>query len=238
MFKDSIPGLQRIFKTAPDPGKIILVRGAAGSMKSSFVLTLMSHYVKAAGFSGVFLTLEQDANSHTQNLTNLGISIPENLIISDFTRMRKGSMSAEGEPNLIASILDLLLRFQGERGKEFRCFALDSIDILLNLTWMNNNSRTSIFEFFSKLREMNLFSFIVKEIRENCPGSTDAEEEFQADGIIETGMIEKNYKVSRYLQVPKMRSAIHSLEKHLLRAGGEKGFEILEPVKPESGTMG
>jgi hypothetical protein len=42
MFKNSIPGLDKVFRTDIEPPKVVLITGPPGSMKTSFCYSLMS----------------------------------------------------------------------------------------------------------------------------------------------------------------------------------------------------
>jgi KaiC/GvpD/RAD55 family RecA-like ATPase len=63
-------------------------------------------------------------------------------------------------------------------------------------------------------------------------GSTNYAEQpeyFLVDGIIELEVIEANENVKRYIQIRKMRTANHSMEKHQIMVGKD-GISILGSV--------
>ena len=61
MLRDSIPGLERVFRTDIEAPKVILVTGPPGSMKSSFCYSVISSYLERSGEFGLYITLEESA---------------------------------------------------------------------------------------------------------------------------------------------------------------------------------
>jgi KaiC/GvpD/RAD55 family RecA-like ATPase len=57
--RDSIPGLDRIFRSDIEAPKIILVTGPPGSMKTSFCYSVMSNYLQQSDDVGLYVTLEE-----------------------------------------------------------------------------------------------------------------------------------------------------------------------------------
>ena len=55
MFKNSIPGLDKIFRTDVEAPKVVLITGPPGSMKTSFVYTLMSTYLEKTKEFGLYV---------------------------------------------------------------------------------------------------------------------------------------------------------------------------------------
>jgi KaiC/GvpD/RAD55 family RecA-like ATPase len=90
MFKNSINGLDKVFRTDIDAPKVVLITGPPGSMKTSFCYSLMSSYLEKSKEFGLYVTLEESGDSHLRNMRSLGIKITPNLEISDFTDLRDG----------------------------------------------------------------------------------------------------------------------------------------------------
>ena len=82
MFKETLDGLDKVFKTDIKGPKIILVTGPPGSLKSSFIYTLMVKHLDNTGEFGLYTTLEETAESHLNNMDSLGIESSLNLQIS------------------------------------------------------------------------------------------------------------------------------------------------------------
>ena len=89
MFKDSIPGLNKILKSDIPQGGVIIIYGTAGSLKSAFVYNLLSQYLKThKSEKGLYVTLEESRDSHKKNMRSLGINIEKRLKISDLASFR------------------------------------------------------------------------------------------------------------------------------------------------------
>ena len=89
MFKDSIPGLDKVFRTDIEAPKVVLVTGPPGSMKTSFCYSLMSTYLEKSKEFGLYVTLEESGESHLRNMGSLGLKVTPNLEISDVTDLRE-----------------------------------------------------------------------------------------------------------------------------------------------------
>ena len=61
MFKNSIKGLDKVFKTDIERPKIVLVTGPPGSMKTSFCYDLMAKNLRTTSEFGLYMTLEETA---------------------------------------------------------------------------------------------------------------------------------------------------------------------------------
>ncbi|MCK5560883.1 MAG: signal transduction protein, partial [Thermoplasmata archaeon] len=79
MFMDTIRGLEKVFKRDIAPPKIVLVTGPPGSLKSSFVYTLLTKYVQNSNEFGLYATLEETTESHLKNMDSMGIEPNLNL---------------------------------------------------------------------------------------------------------------------------------------------------------------
>jgi len=229
MKRDLISGMERLFDgEIPEPGAI-LVKGMAGSLKSALCFNLMSRALRADQF-GIYLTLEQDRESHLVNMRSLDMDLPGGLMISDYTHMRKETDSEDaGEIDLIDSIIALLCRFKKEKGEQFSLFTLDSINALYALVNDENNLRLKMFQFLSRLRELGITTFLIKETLPDLFEESKGAESFLADGVIHLGLLSSQQDIIRYIQVIKMRGARHSLKKFQIEPG-ERGLKILGPV--------
>ena len=90
-----------------------------------------------------------------------------------------------------------------------------------------------MYHFFLSLREEGLTTFLIMESPQSSLQGQFTEwhqsERFLADGTIELGMIEGNGVVKRYIQILKMRSTRHAMEKHQIVID-EDGLNILGPI--------
>ena len=131
-------------------------------------------------------------------------------------------------------ISGVIEHFKEEKGDKFTCFALDSLSALYSLINITSfdELRIKLYHFFKELRKHDLTSLLIMEMPEfgmvpeyEFSGS----ESFLVDGLIVTGEVETKQDVLIFLQVKKLRAAIHSRKKHLLEVG-DTGLSILGPI--------
>ncbi len=237
MLRDSIKGLDKVFKTDIDPPKVILVTGPPGSMKTSFCYTLMSMYLKHTGKFGLYTTLEESIDSHLRNLKSLQVEVPDNMQISDFTDLREIDEVLEPTEatNYLEFVQKMIEHFKRIYGDNFVLFTLDSLGALYSLMEEVQDMRKKMFYFFKMLRDNNLVSLVVMERSIGGESQLLGNEGFLVDGIIDLGLDRTRGKLVRYLRVEKMRACEHSMEKHAIVLG-KGGMAVLGPVF-ESGEI-
>ena len=220
-----------MFRTDIEPPKVVLVSGPPGSMKTSFCYSTMSQYLQNTGEHGLYITLEESADSHLKNMKSLGLKLSSNLEISDFTDLRELDEIVDGEDT--TDYLDLIEQtiryFKKKYGDQFTVFTLDSLGALYSLMEDVNGMRKKMFYFFKNLRDFNLTCFVVMERSPGSPSNLMGNEGFLVDGIIEMGLDRTRGKLVRYIAVEKMRSCDHSMEKHTIEVGKE-GLTVLGPT--------
>ena len=225
MFRDTIKGLDRIFYTDIRPPKVILITGPPGSLKSAFVYSVLTKYLEQTGEFGLYVTLEESVDSHLENMESLGINFCFNLQISDFNEIR-------GEDELEIDYLEftrnMIEHFKRKKGEKFTCFAFDSLGALYSLM-SQENLRRKMYHFFRILRDHNLYSFIIMERDPNGPPQLLGNEGFLSDGIILLGLHRSQGKLTRFIQVEKMRAAKHAMERYSIDVR-EDGLYIMGPL--------
>jgi KaiC/GvpD/RAD55 family RecA-like ATPase len=231
MFKDSVEGLDRVFKTDIEKPKVILVTGPPGSMKTSFCFSLMTKYLQSTGEFGIYTTLEETAESHVKNMGSLGIKMTSNLKISDVTELREIDLAVgESEnPDYVHFIEKAISHLKKKHEEKFSIFTIDSLGALYSLMEDVSNMRKRMFYFFKMLRDNNLFSLVVMERAIGGDSQLLGNEGFLVDGIIEMGLERSRGKLFRYVQVEKMRACQHSMEKHAIEIGKD-GMKVLGPI--------
>lgn len=231
MFKDSIPGLEKVFRTDVTPPCVVLLTGPPGSMKTSFCYTLMSKYLEKKNEFGLYTTLEETSQSHLKNMKSLGISLSPHMQISDFTDLREvDKVVEEGEAtDYVAFVEKMIVYFKKKYGDRFTLFALDSLGALYSLMEDVTQMRKRMFYFFKMLRDNNLNCFMVMERSIGAESQLLGNEGFLVDGIIMLGLDRNRGKLVRYLQVEKMRACQHSMEKHAVEVG-QSGIVVLGPI--------
>jgi KaiC/GvpD/RAD55 family RecA-like ATPase len=225
LFRDTIPGLDRAFKTDIKAPKVVLITGPPGSLKSSFVYVLMTKYLEKTGEFGLYTTLEESAKSHLENMEALGMKMSLKLQISDFTDLRD-----EGEAIDYLKFTEKMIdHFKETRKEKFTVFAFDSLGALYSLMEHDDKMRKKMYHFFKKLRESNLISFIIMERSPDGESNLLGNEGFLSDGIILLGLKRKQGKLLRYLQVEKMRATQHSMEAHAIEVRDGQ-IAVLGPI--------
>jgi KaiC/GvpD/RAD55 family RecA-like ATPase len=230
MFKETINGLDKILHTDIPAGSVVLVTGAPGTLKSGLVFDLISSHLKSESCSGLYITLEQTKESHLRNMECLGLSKPGSLHIFDYKDMREEWK--ESEPDMIKMTEDVIDYYK-EKYNDLNIFALDSLNALYALSNVAN-LRRNMYYFFSRLRDLGMTSFIIVETPQlgspvQLEDTSNRPEQFLADGVIELGIKESSDDVKRYIQIRKMRSAKHEMEKHQIIVGKE-GISVLGSI--------
>ncbi|MBN1389195.1 MAG: signal transduction protein [Candidatus Thermoplasmatota archaeon] len=212
MFHNTVTGLDKVFRNDIRRPKVVLVTGPPGSMKSSFIYSLLTSYLEQSGEFGVYTTLEESVTSHLANMESLGVQLCMNMQITDFTDIRE-----ENEELDYLKFLEKMLRhFKKVKGEQFTCFAMDSLGALYSLMDGEENMRKKMYHFFQLLRELNLYSFIIMERSQDGESNLLGNEGFLSDGIIYLGLKRRQGRLSRFLQIEKMRACEHSMELHAL----------------------
>jgi len=230
MFKDSIPGLDKVFRTDIEAPKVVLVTGPPGSMKTSFCYSLMSTYLEKSKEFGLYVTLEESGESHLRNMGSLGLKVTPNLEISDITDLRELDeiVEVDNPTDYVQFIEQMLTYYRKKHGERFTVFTLDSLGALYSLMEDSGGMRKRMFYFFKNLRDLGLMSFIVMERAPGTPSDLLGNEGFLVDGIIELGLDRSRGKLARYLRVEKMRACDHSMERHTFDVG-PGGLTVLGP---------
>ncbi|MDG6220409.1 MAG: ATPase domain-containing protein [Candidatus Thermoplasmatota archaeon] len=231
MFRDSIPGLDKVFKSDIQAPKVVLITGPPGSMKTSFCYTLMSKYLEKHGEFGLYATMEETVSSHLRNMESLGIKLSLNMQVSDLTDIREvDSVISDGEETDYIMFLEKMVRhFKKTRGEKFTVFALDSLGALYSLMEDQKHMRKKMFSFFKMLRDLNLITFVIMERSLGGDSQLLGNEGFLADGIVMLGLDRSRGKLVRYIQIEKMRASSHSMEKHAIDVK-DGGIAILGPI--------
>ncbi len=200
-------------------------------MKTSFCYSLMCNHLDRTGEYGLYVTLEETAESHMNNMRGLGIRPGANLEISDFTDLRDldDVIGDDYTTDYLQFIEQTIEYTKKKRGEKFTIFTLDSIGALYSLMENNDHIRKKMFYFFKMLRDQNLISLIVMERSRGGPSDLLGNEGFLVDGIIELGLDRSKGKLARFIRVEKMRACKHSMEKHTVEVG-ESGLNILGPA--------
>ena len=226
MFLNTIPGFDKIFKADIKPPKVILVSGVPGSLKSSFSYIMLTKHVQDTGEFGLYATLEESTDSYLNNMQSIGVEPNVNLQISDYTDFRN---EEEESIDYLQFTEKMISYFKETRGDKFTCFGFDSLGALYSLMTHEEDMRKRMYHFFNMLRKYNLISLVIMERSKDGESHLMGNEGFLSDGIIVLGMMRRQGKLIRYIQVEKMRALNHSMELHALEIGNG-GISILGPI--------
>jgi KaiC/GvpD/RAD55 family RecA-like ATPase len=233
MFQSSIKGIDKIFTTNNYQNLTVLVMGFAGTMKSTFIYTLMAKYLEQHPKKiAMYATLEQPRESLISNIKNIGVAESEFVHIADYNRTREMYKNESETADFLDLTERLIASTKEEHGADFCIFALDSINSLYTLmnTEKPKEIRKRVYYFFKLLRDNNLTSFIIKETPRQAatilPEIVD--ESFLVDGIIELGVRRVGDTKKRYLEVLKMRQNEHSMRPFVFES--KNGLSIIGPA--------
>lgn len=230
MLRDTVSGLERVLRTDIDVPKVVLVIGPPGSMKTSFCFSVMSKHMASTDQLGVYLTLEETAESHLKNMKSIGIPYAENVVIADFTDIRElEDIGDEDAPDYIALIEKMVKSYKQKHGKSFTMLAIDSLGALYSLMEDDASVRKSMYHFFKSMRDLGLFTMLIMEGSVMEGRFYSGSEAFLSDGVVYLGMDSTKGKITRFVQVEKMRACEHSMERHAVEVN-KGGLQVLGPL--------
>ncbi|MBS3107156.1 hypothetical protein J4419_05870 [Candidatus Woesearchaeota archaeon] len=215
-------------------GHIVLIYGAAGTMKSTFCFNVLYNEV-LQGKKGVYVSIEQSSLSLLKQMVKMGYDIskvnievlneandvirglsrlkddePRKLTIVDFGTIRK-QLQPKGQKqkfgfsgDMVESILSMIQTLK--RKNLCDIVVLDSLTAVYSLTELKE-PRSEIFYLFEFLRDLGLTSFVIsEESEENTRYSRFGIESYLVDGILHIMLTDRNRKVTREIQIRKMRA--------------------------------
>ncbi|WP_298684224.1 ATPase domain-containing protein [uncultured Methanomethylovorans sp.] len=225
-FIDTIDGLNEVFETDIPKDFVILVKGAAGTLKSGFTFQMLTKYLDSTDEYGLYITLEQSKENHIKNMQSMGISVSKRLHISDFSDYRV--QYDDFSDDLIDLLQENIIEFKRKLGDKCTCVALDSLGALYSLLDIEQiNLRKRLYRFLEILRRENITMFLILETEadHSMEESVTGTEGFLADGIIELGLHFQGNAANRYLRIRKMRATAHSMEPWILTVA-DNGLKV------------
>jgi len=211
--KTYVYGLDDLMEGGVPKDYIVLVCGHAGTMKSSLTYSIIYNAYKENRTKSIYLTLEQSKESIREHMEKLGMPSRgmDNPVVIDLARVRKEITNKDDKPKKVDwlnSIIGVLKNYKERFGCEV--IVLDSLAALYALTSFKN-PRAELFEFFERLRDLNVTSFLISEVPtdRNVYGLYGIED-FLSDGILELKVQQTDRGSNLYLGVVKMRKTHHS----------------------------
>jgi circadian clock protein KaiC len=228
-FPTFVGGLDELLEGGIPKGSVVLFSGRAGSMKSSLAFSILYNLAKTQKKKCVYLSLEQRSDSLIRHMKKLGMN-PEgldNLMIVDLGKLRdltELDLTLE-QKDWMPNLLDGIKAYNENLGCDI--VTIDSLDALYALSPMPN-PRIKLFHFIEGLRDMNITTFLITEIREeHTKFGHYGIESFLADGIIHMDLQREGKNVHLYIGIAKMRETNHSRDYYPLLVDKD-GFNIVK----------
>jgi len=225
-----IQGLDENIQGGIPEGHVVLVSGAAGTMKSSVCFNVLYHEA-LAGKNGVYISLEQSAESLVNHMVNMDFDMRRvnlvaikdlselknrlaeikdktlgSVIVVDIGTIRKEiqDVNTDNNKSWLNVIKNVIKKIHVEAGCPM--FVLDSLSALYVLSRFEN-PRIELFHIFEFLRDLHITSFLISEMPLDGSKYSEYEiEDFLADGIIMIRLTPFRRQVVREISVVKMRT--------------------------------
>jgi len=222
-----VEGLDALLDGGVPKGHVVLVAGAAGSMKSSVTFTCLFNNAKQRKLRALYVSLEQNRTSLLDHMEGLGLDISdieETFNIWDLGLIRSSLL--EG-PSWLEAFKKDVEEFKDRVGLDL--LVIDSLPVLdIICKWQD--PRTEVFHLFEWFRELGITTFLISEMSVDTRAYSRHDEDFLSDGIITLQMVEVDeVQVQRRLRVVKMRATNHSMNHFnlLFEAGRFKLTKII-----------
>src|SRR3990172_4250137 len=125
-----VDGLDKILGGGVPKGSTVLVAGTPGTMKTSLILWVMNENAKRHGTKGLYVSLEQDADSLRTGAARMGMTdLQESRVyILDMGQLRRGLFRAESSKDWVTILLEIIKEAVTSSG--YGMLALDSLEAL------------------------------------------------------------------------------------------------------------
>jgi len=246
----NIQGLDESMEGGVPVNSTMLITGSAGTMKSSICFNAIYHEAEA-GRNVLYITLEQSYVSLLNQMINMGYDFQKvdvtiigsdpniikkkikqvnqskkgHLILSDLGSLRATVKGKEGTANWWSIISKVVKTLKDECNVS--AVVLDSLNSLYVLSDFKN-PRHKIFEIYSFFKELEITSFFVSEMPKDAHKYSEFEiEDFLSDAVMVIQLVERNRKVTREINIPKMRGTNVNNDIFTLEYSPKKGFQAL-----------
>ncbi len=193
-------------------GHIVLLSGTAGTMKTSLAYYILYHNA-LQDIPGIYITFEQSRESILRQMRKLGFEkdVSDKLEVYDISRTRDRIEEydlSEGGKIPWMSMLDEVQRII-ERFEDREILVIDSLNALYLLTILDN-PRNDIYHFFRRLKNLNITSVLISEMKQNSDEFCNYDEDFLVDGVIFLSLrTVGEVDVQRMIRTVKMREVNH-----------------------------
>jgi KaiC/GvpD/RAD55 family RecA-like ATPase len=196
--------LDRILGGGLPVGYVIIVNGAAGTMKSTLCYSILHSLASRSGRRSMYFSLEQKRDSIVRQMDRMGLGLDAtngSMIVVDMVDLRK---RMEDEPGDWREILMRYVKNVHDQ-MPFDYFVLDSLDSFRGMTQAELD-RESMKDLFDWFKDLNITVFVITEKPIGTLLESEHGETYLADGVVELQMKEfDDAKVHRWLRCVKMR---------------------------------
>lgn len=224
LFHTYVDGLDKSLGGGIPKGSTVLVAGTPGTMKTSLILWMMLENAKRHGTKGLYVSLEQDAESLRTGAARMGMADlhDSKVYILDLGQLRRGLFRAEGAKDWITILLEIIKEAVATSGYSMLC--IDSLEALYALAELKA-PRREMFHLLGFVKELGLTTFIITETPFGATRLTQWGEDFLADGILNLRQVEVGEtEVQLRLRCIKLRWMSHDHSALALNHDGQKFF--------------
>jgi circadian clock protein KaiC len=223
--KTRVKGLDTQLNGGIPAGSVVLICGQPGTMKSSLAYSILYKNAEAEKTPSVYISLEQSSKSLRDNMAGLGLNhdnVQTVVGIQDLGMIRKKLKQVD--KSTWYEVFKLTFKnFQDQWGAQL--LVLDSLQIF-ELMAKFQNPREDLFYFFEWLRDMNLTSFLLYEMKQGDATFGTFGEDFLADGVIHLDLRREGNSVNLFLGTMKMRKTQHK-RSYFPLLFEKDGFEVV-----------
>lgn len=226
-----IEGLDDQMQGGIPKNHITLFSGTAGTMKSSLTFNILYNEIMTNKRNGMYLTLEQSSESLLNHMVNLDFDLGKiniyvidnlqelasvtqtiqksnegSLIMTDLAAIRKEIKSTKvGSSGDWLNVIKNTVRKLHET-IDLELFVLDSLSALYVVSDFED-PRGELFYMFEFFRDQQITTYLISEMPLTKDRYGEFEiESFLADGVIKLDLTERHRKVSREINIVKMRA--------------------------------
>jgi len=228
-----VEGLDEALDGGVPWGHVVLVQGMPGTMKSSLGFSVLLHNAREAGLHGLYLSLEERAESLLKQMASLGLPLKVtrgSLVFID----PKGAKDLFAERHdWIASLERALAAIKKEKGLDL--IVIDSLEALEVLAKFKDRRR-EMYRLFEWLRDLGITSFVITERPDWVIGGQVLQgrwdEDFLADGVVQVRLhMVSDLDVQRRIRILKMRGTRHATG-YLAFVLDEGRFKVMQALSP------
>jgi KaiC/GvpD/RAD55 family RecA-like ATPase len=209
MIRTYVQGFDEALGGGIPDGHVVMVSGTPGTMKSSFLSSILYQNATRNGTKGLYISLEESKESLMKMMGNLEMRgfDETKLFIVDIGKLRLEHRSADDNQDWLKVLMDYLKRRVADDG--MKIVVLDSLTALYSLVEFDN-PRQELFHFFGFLKHLGVTTFLISEMNPDSNAFGPFREDFLVDGNIYLKQHEVGETdVQLRIRCVKMRHANH-----------------------------